>query len=253
MLFSGQGSIYLGKRDSAGKPLGLRAVGDATLTIALATEVDEHTEKQSGQRLVSHRLSKKKTATITIVADEWDMENLALVLYGEITKVAGGTVTAEALPAAIEVGAKYLFQHNNVSDVVITDSTSGTAKTLAASQYSVHGPGGSIVVNDKATGGVYEEPFKAAYTYGATDKVGMFTQPVPELWLHFEGVNTADGNKPVIVDLFKLQIDPTRQLDLITDSFGTFELVGNALLDSSRPADGDLGQFGSIAYPHITP
>lgn len=252
MLFSGQGSIYLAKRDSAGKPLGARPVGDATLTIALATEVDEHTEKQSGQRLVNHRLGKKKTATTTIVADEWDMENLALVLYGEIIRETGGTVTAESLPT-VEVGLKYLFQHTNVSSVVITDSTPVTAKTLASSQYSVHGPGGSIVVNDKTTGGAYVEPFKAAYTYGAADKVGMFTQPVPEVWLRFEGVNTADNNKPVIVDLFKVQLDPTRQLDLITDSYGTFELVGNALLDSERPADDVLGQFGSIVYPQITP
>ncbi|ABE50955.1 hypothetical protein [Methylobacillus flagellatus] len=253
MLFSGQGSISLGKRDASGKPLGLRPVGDATLTIALATEVEEHTEKQTGQRLVNHRLSTKKTATTTIVADEWDIENLALALYGEVTRVTGGTVTAEALPNPVDAGLKYLLQHNNVSDVVITDSTTGTAKALPVSQYSVHGPGGSIVVQDKATGGPFVEPFLAAYAYGATDKVGMFTQPVPEVWLHFEGVNTADNNKPVIVDLYKVQIDPTRQLDLITDSYGTFELVGNALLDLLRPADDELGQFGSIAYPQITP
>lgn len=253
MLFSGQGRIYLGKRDSTGKPLGLIPVGDATLNIALTTEVDEHTEKQTGQRLVSHRLSKKKSVAVTINADEWDIPNLALGLYASVNNVAGGTVTDEALPSALEARALYLLQHNNVSSVVITDSTAPAAKTLAAAQYTVNAAGGSIVVQDKTTGGPYVEPFKVAYSYGASDKVGMFTQPVPERWLRFEGVNTADNNNPVIVDLYKLQLDPTKALNLVTDSYESFELVGNALLDDTKAADAVLGQFGIISYPVVTP
>ena len=70
-----------------------------------------------------------------------------------------------------------------------------------------------------------------------------------QLWLRFDGVNTADGNKRVIVDLYKVSINPTKDLSLIGTDIQQFELTGMVLADISKDVDGDLGQFGRIVQP----
>ena len=55
-------------------------------------------------------------------------------------------------------------------------------------------------------------------------------------YLRFEGLNTADGNKPVLVEVFKADLSPTASLDLITDELGSFELKGEALLHNAQLA-----------------
>jgi hypothetical protein len=50
-------------------------------------------------------------------------------------------------------------------------------------------------------------------------------------WLRFEGLNTADSNLPVIVDIFKFTVDPLKELALIGEGIGQFVLEGNVLAD----------------------
>jgi hypothetical protein len=73
-------------------------------------------------------------------------------------------VTAEALPNPVTAGSLYLLAKQNVSSVVVKDA-SGTPKTLPVAQYSLNAKHGSLVINDKTTGGPYVEPFKVDYAY----------------------------------------------------------------------------------------
>jgi len=90
------------------------------------------------------------------------------------------------------------------------------------------------------------QPFQASYSYGAAQSTAMFTQPLPERWIRFEGLNTANANREVVIDLYRVSINPTRELSLISDELMRFELSGRVLADLSRPSDGDLGQFGRM-------
>ncbi|MNC84108.1 hypothetical protein D3C75_1384530 [compost metagenome] len=61
-------------------------------------------------------------------------------------------------------------------------------------------------------------------------------------------MNLAEGGAPVVMELYKLAPGLLSELALITE--GT-EVAGlpvtfAALLDTSKPASGDLGQFGRI-------
>ncbi len=246
MLFSGQGKVYLGSRDSNGNPLGLLYVGNVPdLKFSLSTETEEHLESTSGQRLTDLRLTKSKKAQVTATLEDFTAANLALVLYGSVDAVTGGTVTNEALPNPVTLASLYPLAKQNVSSLVITDST-GTPKTLPTGQYSANLKHGSVVINDKATGGPYVEPFKAAYTYGAVNRVGMFTQAVPERWLRFEGINTADSNKEVVVELYRVALDPTKDMSLINNDIAKFELSGSVLVDTLKSSSDVMGQFGRM-------
>lgn len=74
----------------------------------------------------------------------------------------------------------------------------------------------------------------AVYDTAAQYLVNALTQPLTEISVRFEGLNTAEENSPVIVELFKFAIDPLKELSLLSDNFGSFQIEGALLLDSSR-------------------
>lgn len=244
--FSGQGRVYIGARDSAGNPAGLTFVGNVPeLKVSLSVETLEHQEAQSGQRLTDLQLIKTKKGEFVCTLEELSSGNLALALYGHSTTVAPGTVTGEALPNPVTAGHLYPLAHQNVSAVQIQDSDS-PPKPLPAAQYQVHAKHGSVLILDATTGGPYVEPFTVDYAFGAAQSTAMFTQPLPERWVRFEGLNTADGNREVVIDLYRVAINPAKELSIITDELLKFELSGQVLADLSKPADGELGQFGRL-------
>jgi hypothetical protein len=244
--FSGQGRVYIGARDSAGNPAGLTFVGNVPeLKVSLSVETLEHQEAQSGQRLTDLQLIKTKKGEFACTLEELSSGNLALALYGHSTTVAPGTVTGEALPNPVTAGHLYPLAHQNVSAVQIQDSDS-PPKPLPATQVQVHARHGSVLILDATTGGPYVEPFTVDYAYGAAQSTAMFTRPLPERWIRFEGLNTADANREVVIDLYRVAINPAKELSIITDELLKFELSGQVLADLSKPADGELGQFGRL-------
>ena len=244
--FSGQGRVYVGARDPNGQPLGLNYVGNVPeLKVSLSVETLEHQESSSGQRLTDLQLIKTKKGEFSCTLEELIPVNLALALYGTTTAQTGGTVTAEALPMPIGIGNLYLLGKQNVASVVIRDSAT-PPKTVALEQARLNARHGSIIFNDLTTGGPYTEPLQVDYTYGAASSTAMLTQALPERWIRFEGLNTADGNREVVIDLYRVAINPAKELSLITDELLKFELSGQVLADTVRPANGELGQFGRL-------
>jgi len=238
--FSGQGRVFIGARDINGTPQGLTFVGNVPdLKVSLSVETLEHQESQSGQRLTDLQLIKTKKGEFACTLEELIQSNLELALYGSTTVVTTGTVTDEPLIAAAELGKLYLLAKQNVSTVVIKAG----AATVAAEKYTVNAKHGSIMFNDitGVTGAIV-----ASYSYGAANVTAMFTQPLPERWVRFEGLNTADANKEVVIDLYRVAINPAKDLSVIGTELMKFELSGQVLADLTKPAAGALGQFGRI-------
>ena len=244
--FSGQGRVFVGSRDINGNPAGLTFVGNVPeLKVSLSVDTIEHQEAQSGQRLTDLQLIKTKKGEFACTLEELIAINLELALYGTTTTVTPGTVTGENLPNPVTPGSLYPTAFQNVSAVQIQDSDA-TPKTLPTAQYSVNPKHGSVVILDATSGGPYTEPFILDYAYGAANVTAMFTQPLPERWIRFEGLNTADGNREVVIDLYRVAINPAKELSIITDELLKFELSGQVLADLSKPVGGDLGQFGRL-------
>ena len=245
--FSGQGRVYIGARDTNGNPAGLTFVGNVPeLKVSLSVDTIEHQEAQSGQRLTDLQLIKTKKGEFACTLEELIATNLALALYGSTTTITPGTVTGEVLPHPVTPGSLYPLAMQNVSAVQIQDSDPTTPKTLPSSQYNVHAKHGSVVVLDATTGGPYVEPFTVDYAYGAAHSTAMFTRPLPERWIRFEGLNTADANREVVIDLYRVAINPAKELSIITDDLLKFELSGQVLADLTKPVGGELGQFGRL-------
>jgi hypothetical protein len=240
-----QGRVYLGKRDANGEPIEVRSPGNvAELKLSLKTDVLEHYESQTGQRTLDHRMVKQKSATVKLTIEEFTKENLALALYGNFVTGAAGTVSGEPLGGVAPViGDRYFLAHPKVSTLVVTDSTATPATLALGTNYTAETDFGAIQFLE-VTG--FTAPFKASYGFGVATEIGIFTQPLPERYLRLEGLNTAQGNAKVLVELYRVAFDPLKEISFISDDYNKFEMEGSLLADATKPFDAALGQFGRI-------
>jgi hypothetical protein len=242
--FSGQGRVYIATRDSNGNPQALRWLGNVPeLKVSLNVETIEHKESYSGQRLTDLSLIKSKDGEFSCAIEDFSIENLELTLYGQTSSVTAGTVTNEALPTGATAGGIYLLANQFVSSVVVKDSAASPATLTAGTHYKVHAEQGAIEFLN-VTG--FTQPFKVDYSYGAAKRLAMFKSGQPEVWLRFDGLNTANSNNRVIVDLYRVVLNPTKDLSLIGDEVQKFELSGKVLADVTKSDTGPLGLFGRV-------
>jgi hypothetical protein len=245
-LFSFQGYVYIGERGSAGKIINPVWVGDATMQVAMEVQTAEHNESFSGQRLPYGLMQTSKKANVTLTLWEMRSQVLALALYANRVTTSPGTVTGEVMDADLGAGQATVLAHPLVSNLVITDSASMPTTLAEGVNYSLENPTGGLVrIIDP---GSFIQPFKAAYSYAGVDDVLIFTSNPPERWVQMVGVNTLN-DQPVIVDLYRVKFNPSSQLPLHNNEFGSFELTGSALADALLASNSNLGGFGRVRLP----
>lgn len=243
--YSGQGSLYIAKRDVAtGAPLGLIAVGNVPeLTIDIEVDKFEHKESESGSRLLDMTVVKEKKGKFKFKLENLNLDNLALGLFGDTATVAAGTV-AVGSPEVIKIpmGAKNMrfpLAFPKVSAVVVKDSTGVTTHTVAT-DYTVDADNGVLILG--STGAIVtaaaatDITIKVSYTYAGHMKLEAFTQSAaPERYLRFEGLNTIDNSR-VVLDIFRAQFDPMTGYSLINDELGSVDMTGYILADALQSA-----------------
>lgn len=244
--YSGQGKLYLAGRDASGNALPFRFLGNVPdLTIDLQVDKATHKESVSGSRVTDLVLQTAKSANVAFTLEEFSADNLALGLYGAKATIAGSNVTNEILPNPVVVGDFVRLKQPKVSAVVVTDSTGSPITLVQGTHYRVANPDTGTIEILSLTG---VQPFKAAYTYGGYTNLPIFNQPAQNRWLRFEGLNTADTNKPVLVELYNVQIEPIQNWGLLTDEIAKWQLTGECLYDATKSADTLLSFFGRVAF-----
>lgn len=248
--YSGQGKLFVSPLVN-GVPGAFRWFGNTpSYKVQFATAKKTHKESSTGQRLLDNTLITENKANVSAELEAFSEENLALAVRGATTDVASGTVstgTPDTCPSTtLKVGELWPLRHQSVSTVVIKDSAS-TPVTVTPADYVVDPVFGTVTFGNL---GSYTQPFKASYTYAATKSTGFFTQPVAEVALRFQGLNTVVGdNRRVLVETYRVQLDPTKELGLISDDYGKFVLDGEGLVDPTRDAtDPVFGPFGRLLF-----
>lgn len=233
--YSGQGSLLVAERDAVtGKPLGFVPIGNVPeLSLDIEVTNFEHKESESGQRLVDLILNKEKKGKFSFKLENLSLDNLALGVWGETIKVAGGSVVDEvvAIPTGGK-GRKYDLAHIKVSAVTV-ENNAGTTTYDVDDDYVLDATNGAITIPAGST--ITEgENIKVSYTYAAYNRLDAFTNTVaPERWLRFEGINTVDGSR-VVVDLFRAQFDPLTGYGLLNEELGSITMKGSILADTLR-------------------
>lgn len=250
--FSGQGVVLLAKRKAGGAlgpfyPAG--NVSDLKLSIAVSTL--EHKESKTGQRATDLRLTTETKVSLSMTGEHFSADNFARVSRGAAVEIAAGTETD--FPLVGYSGGVTALGHLNVSSVVLKTAPESPAVPVTLTAYTdevtpwdyrVNAEAGSIMLNgdeaswDGLTSGDFNVDGEAAltvsYSYAAQSRIDALTEGEEELFLRFEGLNTADENKPVVVEVFRMRSDPFKELSLISDGVQQFVLEGSVLYDGTR-------------------
>lgn len=245
MYFSGQGKLKIAPIVAGIIAGGYRWVGNVPdFKPAFANTKLDHKESYTGQRLTDKTITTELKSTFSATLEDWSPDNMALATRGKVEKTTAGAVTGELSPAALAVGSTWLLKNSNITSLTITDSDT-TPATVDPSKYVVDLAYGTVEMLDVAG---LTLPLKAAYTKGVVEVVPFFTQGVQEVALLFEGINTADSNKKVRAELYRVALDPTKELGLITENFGQFVIEGTTLIDETKGEDPLFGKFGRMVY-----
>lgn len=233
-LYRGQGKVFIALVTAgivgAGKFLG----NVTALTLSPEVEKIEHKESTSGKRAVDKTLITSRKMTFAATLEDFSAATMATAFQGSKTVISLGTVTGEILPAALVAGDFVALANVDASTIVLSDSSATPAILTAGTHYSVESAKhGSLQILDIAT---FTQPLKAAYAFGAAEKVDILSGSAKTYELRFEGLNTAEDDKAVLVKA-RIQLEPGKQLSLIGDEFANYEISGDVLYTGGRFAD----------------
>lgn len=238
-----QGKLYLSKLTN-GVRGPLHWLGDVPqFVVETDSEKIEHQESYSGYRTTDFVMTKTRSVTISATLDNYSSENVALAVSGKTTSVASSTVQDQLLPT-VKVGDEIKLDGLNISALMISDSTQTVPVELVEGQhYSLDAKYGKVKFLS-LTGLV--QPFFADYTTGAIESTTIMSADEDEYYLYFEGVNTAQQNKPVVLELWRVKKQSNGSIPFIHEELGQIEINGDALSDISKQNDDELGLFGRI-------
>jgi hypothetical protein len=235
--FYGAGKVDFCARTPAGAVESMTFVGNVPqLEVKFQTESIEHMESQTGKGLTDLRIQNKTMGNMTCVLEDFNRNNLAIAYYGKASAVLGATVTGEQVKC--KKGSRVPLA--NVGLSVFTSL--GTL--VNGTDYIVDLDSGTIEF-PTAGAAVDATSYAAAYTYNNYDNLSAFTAPNKDIWLRFNGLNHVEENKPVIVDIFKVNFDPAEVLSLIQTGNDVAQLTlnGSVLYDPLQPNNGPGGRF----------
>lgn len=242
------GEAWIGDRSAAGAVATFISLPEIDeLTLALSTENVTHTSKRASMRVKDLDVAVMTSITGTIKFATATADMLKQALFGVKAAVGAGTITAVSLGTALAVGdwVKITGDYRDITLTFIKDSAGSPATLVNGTDYEIDLAAGMVKILNL---GSYTQPFKITGTSGAGTGVGFFNERKGEKWLRFKGINVADGDNSVTMDLYKIQIKPTKALQLLASGNEPtqFEIEFEALKDTTKSTSATFGQMGDI-------
>ena len=233
--FRGRGKVLIGTRDANGKPENLTYVGDVDgLTLTPNTAEGEVLDNSQAGGQVGASWFDSTTYDISLPFRSIRKDHLAQALHGNLTDKVGAGVTDESHVAHHD--AFILLDHNKVSAVVVTDNTN-TTTYAAGTDYALDADKGIIEI--LSTGAITDlQEVYVDYTYAAQYHVSANPSNT-DYYLVFAGVNTADSDKQVRLEVYKVKLSPS-VFSMITEQHSTAPVTGKVQTDGLRASNDQL-------------
>lgn len=229
--YSGQGALLLAER-VADVPQGYRPVGNVSaLSLTIETTVFEHKESCSGTRGIDLEIVQEINVTMAMTMESLDKENLAIVLYGSSSEIVGAAAADETVTSRHDLWVP--MANINVSAVVVGDDAIPTTTYVLDVDYELNEVAGAIKV--LSTGSIPDATvIFLDYTYGVQDDIQAVESGSPPVRAAmFQGLNTAESDKPVVVYVHKASFQPLAELALINEELTQMEVEAKVLADAS--------------------
>ena len=252
--FSGVGIVSLYRRNPA---TGLPSGGGMDLGETVKLDITNSAPKlemntsRSPDRGVAFSMAQNKSGNVTMTLKTVSDPVWALLTSGSWTESAGAAaVQGWTAPTGLAVGELLKLPHQNVSSVVIKDST-GAPVTLQA---GVHYQAGA----DADMAGTYKllslqgitQPLKVDYTPGAVKVLGGLKAPDEDWIVFFNGTN-AYNNERHLMEIFKFRFSPDGAISMISDGgqYPEFSISGSMQKDETKAVGSAGGQYYKMVSP----
>lgn len=241
-----QGRVFICERNFNGADItGLEWVGDADdVILTVSQKTDKIKDSFTGKGLTVANPVTETDCMFKINALDMRLANWAMATWGDNSGAnAGGSVVAEPITLFNDSYCK--LQNIGVSNVVIAGAALNTDYVMDT---AAHGMVKCLPGSPAAPAGT---PLTTTvnYDYAANNgKIEAFVLGQKFYRVVVAGINTAQGNQPMILEVRQIQLEMAKKFDFISKKHMAFELAGELLLDGSRPlatAPGDLSQFFS--------
>jgi len=155
-------------------------------------------------------------------------ENWAIAMAGVASTVALDTIADEVIKGY--KGATVPLAHPPSVITTVTDSAGITTYT-EGTDYEMSGAG--LYFPDASTI-VEAADLKVDYDHGAYTRLEAAMGTATELELMFEGLNEADSDKAVIVNLWRVSVPSAEEIQLIGTTLGEMKFAAELLKDASK-------------------
>lgn len=245
--YFGQGKLWIAEILANGTLGPWVWLGDVSELSGQGSETPvQHRESFSGQNAMVRDFSREVGMNWNATLHQLDVDNVGRFTRSKMSQTTGGTVTGETLPNPVANGDLISLDHMNVSALVLTDSATPTPAILARGTHYEYDVFGDVEILALPTTPAPTQPLRAAYTHGATKTAALLAGERKNYALKYKGTNLAENAAPIMVELYKTSAGLLQQLALITsgNQLASSPVAFTTLLDTSKPANGTMGQFG---------
>jgi hypothetical protein len=241
-----QGEVWIGDRSVTGSvPSFINIPEVDELTLAISQEKVTHVSKRASMRVKDLDVTVMSSLTGTLKFSSATADMLRQALFGAKATVAAGTITAVSLGTVV-AGEWYKIpgDYRDITLTYIKDSAGSPATMVNGTDYQIDLAAGMVKCLI-ATGTM---PWLITGTSGVGTGVGLLNERKFEKWLRFKGINVADGDNSVTMDLYKISFSPTKALQLLAagNEPTQLEIEFEALKDTTKSASATFGNMGDI-------
>lgn len=164
-------------------------------------------------------------------------------------------LTAGTLPTSFNGTTDYFaiavatntFQLSLTNGGAVVDGGSSGAGIVATVQYDYKINLKTGVIDFYPNAGFTEGDYlRANYTAGTSEKIAAFTAINRDVYIMFEGLNTAENDSPVVLTVYKVRLDPAESWQFIGDEWANFTVKGTVLYDSQQPDNTIDGRYWKV-------
>lgn len=237
--YYGQGKVYLSLRNNDGIALDWKWIGDVS-GLAVTLKFDEQKTKISrgGMLYTSEKIRTGNNGTVSATWFNFSDDNLSTLLDGEVRTQLPDIVSNYTLPSGITAGCRVCLPHQRIWSVEIPG-------LVPEVDYSVDKHWGAIVFNSKPT----VQPVKVSYEHARKTAIPMAMNNKKEFSLRYEGINMAEKNSYVLLELYRIAYEPISGWSLINDgnTLSGIETSAELLIDPKKFHDPFFGPFGQVS------
>jgi hypothetical protein len=232
----GKGSLLLDLNDDDGVPQHLEFVGNAT-GVSLnwdITQVELYSSTERTAGLVD-RARTRAGLTMSAVLNEFTLTNLRLHLLGEeATSNQSSGTSATANLNNVKLDHYYEIGSRQVTNVVVNDGSNNLTVDV---DYELNSEFGVI---HPLTGGAIDEGDDLLVTFDkpalafTSVRLGKKSQQIARVVYLADDANSAGAASKDRLELWKVDVAPDGELQLISDEYGSFTLTMAVLTDGAN-------------------